>query len=70
MYPKKYRQFNLGQHGPEWVLHFNSPNEKKHANLEGTEIVGMIEWTEDMVNKYNAENKESPYRWRDDNDAV
>jgi hypothetical protein len=70
MYSKKFRQFNMGQHGPEWVLHFNSPNEKKHAHLEGTDIIGMIEWTESMVNQYNADHKGSPYIWRDDNVSI
>lgn len=64
MYHRQYRQFNLGQTGPDWVLTFNSPKGKQHAVLDGTDYKGLIEWTIEMVEEYNSKHAGSPYCWR------
>lgn len=64
MYRRLYRQYNLGQTGPDWVLDFRSPTETKHSVLEGTSYEGLIEWTVERVEEYNKAHQGSPYCWR------
>lgn len=64
MYRRLYRQYNLGQTGPDWVLDFRSPTETKHSVLEGTSYEGLIDWTVERVEEYNKAHQGSPYCWR------